>query len=101
MQAISPILAPKAELPTRAAGAARQSWLRGPLSPEVSPKDLHIWRVGLDVRWCWRFDEALSVDDRMRADRFRFESDRGAFCVARASLSLIVGGFFHARPGRF
>ena len=100
MQAISPTLAPKTERPVRAAGADRQSWQCGPVSPEISPNDLHIWRVSLDVRWSWSFDEALSLDDRMRADRFRFDSDRRRFCVARASLKLILGRYLKAKPGR-
>ena len=100
MQAISPTLAPKTERPVRAAGADRQSWQCGPVSPEISPNDLHIWRVSLDARWSWSFDEALSLDDRMRADRFRFDSDRRRFCVARASLKLILGRYLKAKPGR-
>ncbi len=87
------MLAPKTERPVRAAGADRQSWQRAPVSPEISPNGLHIWRVSLEVPWSWNFDEALSLDDRMRADRFRFESDRRRFCVARASLRLILGAF--------
>ena len=94
------MLAPKAQLPARAAGAERQSWQRGPVSPDLSLKDLHIWRVSLDAPWSWSFDEALSLDDRMRADRFRFESDRRRFCVARASLRLILARYLNAKPGR-
>src|SRR6266480_7359093 len=96
----SPSTQPTNALPTRAAGADRQSWQRGPVSPEISLNDVHIWRVGLDVPWSWSFDEALSLDDRMRADRFRFESDRRRFCVARASLRLILGRYLKAKPGR-
>ncbi len=94
------MLAPKTERPVRAAGADRQSWQRAPVSPEISPNGLHIWRVSLEVPWSWNFDEALSLDDRMRADRFRFESDRRRFCVARASLRLILGRYLKAKPGR-
>src|SRR2546427_11909048 len=100
MQAISPTLAPKSELPVRAAGADRKSWRPGPVSPEISLNELHIWRVSLDAPWSWAFDEALSLDDRTRADRFRFESDRRRFCVARASLRLILGRYLKAKPGR-
>src|SRR6266508_2666247 len=100
MQATTPVLAPKVELPVRAAGADRQSWQRGPVSPEISLNDLHIWRVSLDVPWSWNFDEALTLDDRARADRFRFESDRRRFCVARASLRLILARYLKSKPGR-
>src|SRR5438874_8863893 len=100
MQAITPMLAPKAELAARAAGADRQSWQRAPVSPEISPNGLHIWRVSLEVPWSWNFDEALSLDDRIRADRFKFESDRRRFCVARASLRLILSRYLKTKPGR-
>jgi len=58
----SPTLTTKAEPSARAAGADRQAWQRGPVSPEISLNDLHIWRVSLDAPWSWSFDEALSLD---------------------------------------
>ena len=82
------------------AGEARQTWMRGPSSPVIWPNEVHIWRARLDVDWSWTFDEALCLEDRARADRFRFESDRRRFCVARASLRLILGRYLKAKPGR-
>jgi hypothetical protein len=75
---------------TFVADSALQSWKRGPAAPVIWPNEVHVWRANLDVPWSWTFDEALSLDDRARADRFRFESDRRRFCVARASLRLIL-----------
>ena len=40
------------------------------------------------------------MDDRARADRFKFESDRRHFCVGRASLRLILGRYLQTKPGR-
>ena len=62
--------------------------------------EVHVWRASLDVPWSWRLDEALSLEDRARADRFRFESDRRRFCLARASLRLILGRYLNQKPGR-
>jgi len=80
--------------------SAQQTWIRGPSAPVIWPNEVHVWRARLDVPWSWTFDEALSLDDRARADRFRFESDRRKFCVGRASLRLILGRYLKAKPGR-
>lgn len=86
-----------------AAGAAlapEQTWRRGPAEPVIWPNEVHVWRARLDAQWSWTFDESLSLDDRARADRFRFESDRRRFCVARASLRLILGRYLRTKAGR-
>src|SRR5580765_887953 len=80
--------------------SAQQTWMRGPAAPVIWPNEVHVWRARLDAPWSWTFDEALSLDDRARADRFRFESDRRKFCVARASLRLILGRYLKTKPGR-
>ena len=72
------------------AASAQQTWKVGPIQPAIWQNEVHIWRARLDVPWSWTFDEALSLDDRTRADRFKFESDRRKFCAARASLRLIL-----------
>src|SRR3954469_7865183 len=78
----------------------QQTWMRGPESPVIWPNEVHVWRTRLDVPWSWTLDEALSLDDRTRADRFRFESDRRKFCVARASLRLILARYLKSKAGR-
>ena len=86
-----------------AAGAAvapAQVWKPGPTSPVIWPNEVHVWRAKLDVSWSWTFDEALTLEDRARADRFRFESDRRRFCVGRASLRLILGRYLKTKPSR-
>jgi 4'-phosphopantetheinyl transferase len=45
-------------------------------------------------------DEALTLDDRARADRYKFETDRRRFCVARSSLRTILGRYLKVKPGR-
>lgn len=85
---------------SRTTNLAQQTWMRGPAAPVIWPNEVHVWRARLDVDWSWTFDEALSLDDRARADRFRFESDRRRFCVARASLRLVLGRYLRAKPGR-
>jgi 4'-phosphopantetheinyl transferase len=40
------------------------------------------------------------LEDRTRADRFRFEADRRRFCVARASLRIILARYLKTKPNR-
>lgn len=82
------------------AAAPQQTWKPGPAAPVIWQNEVHVWRARLDVPWSWTFDEALSLDDRTRADRFKFESDRRRFCVARASLRLILSRYLQIKPGR-
>jgi len=80
--------------------SAQQAWKVGPVQPAIWQNEVHIWRAPLDVPWSWTFDEALSLDDRTRADRFKFEADRRKFCAARASLRLILSRYLGVKPGR-
>jgi 4'-phosphopantetheinyl transferase len=100
MNSLTPSLHQGAVQPLRAEGSAALAWKSGPETLVISPQEIHIWRASLDVPWSWRFDEALSLDDRVRADRFRFESDRRRFCVARASLRIILSRYLQTRPAR-
>lgn len=86
-----------------AAGAAvapAHAWKLGPDVPVIWPNEVHVWRAKLETPWSWAFDEALTLDDRARAHRFRFESDRRRFCVARASLRLILSRYLKTKPHR-
>jgi len=77
-----------------------QTWMAGPAAPVIWPNEVHVWRARLDIPWSWTFDEALSPEDRARADQFKFESDRRKFCVGRASLRLVLGRYLKTKPGR-
>ncbi len=57
---------------------------------------VHVWRVPLlggaaDVA-------LLSVDERERAGRLRFERDRGAYVASRVALRRILGGYLRTDP---
>lgn len=80
--------------------ALRPSWKCGPTSPVISQNEVHIWRASLEAPWSWTLDEALSIEDHARADRFRFESDRRRFATARASLRLILSRYLNKKPKR-
>ena len=82
------------------AAPGQQTWKTGPVQPAIWQNEVHIWRARLDVPWSWTFDAALSLEDRTRADRFKFESDRRKFCAARASLRLILSRYLGVKAGR-
>jgi 4'-phosphopantetheinyl transferase len=68
----------------------------------LSANDAHIWRSWLDQR-PWRvrqLAQTLSADERARADRFRFETDRMRFIVGRGTLRSILGRYLDTEPGR-
>jgi 4'-phosphopantetheinyl transferase len=99
MTEVTPLFAPtdrKAQLND----ASQQTWKAGPAKPIIWQNEIHVWRARLDVPWSWTFDEALCLEDRTRADRFKFESDRRKFCAARASLRLILSRYLDVKPGR-
>ena len=75
-----------------------QSWRRGLASPVLWQNEVHVWRVNLELPWSWTFDAALSLDDRDRAARFRFDADRHRFSLARATLRMILGRYLKAEP---
>ena len=83
---------------TGLAPAVGQTWKRGPEAPVLWPNEVHVWRARLDAPWSWTLDEALSLEDRERAARYKFESDRRRFCLARASLRLILGRYLKVKP---
>ncbi|HYX30787.1 MAG TPA: 4'-phosphopantetheinyl transferase superfamily protein [Pyrinomonadaceae bacterium] len=85
---------------TELAATAQQTWKAGPVKPAIWQNEVHVWRARLDVAWSWAFDEALCLEDRARADRFKFESDRRKFCAARASLRLILARYLQVKPSR-
>ena len=90
----------QADRTAQLADSTQQTWKAGPVKPAIWQNEIHVWRARLDVPWSWTFDEALSLDDRMRADRFKFEADRRRFCAARASLRLILSRYLQVKPGR-
>jgi 4'-phosphopantetheinyl transferase len=85
---------------TAAAPARVQTWRLGPKEPAIWQNEVHVWRTRLDIEWSWTLDEALTLEDHTRADRFRFETDRRRFCIARASLRIILARYLKTKPNR-
>ena len=71
------------------------SWPVTTDAPELAEGEAHAWAVPLVVddaayEKCWG---ALSVDERKRADGFRFQNVRRAFIVAHGGLRSVLGQY--------
>ena len=77
------------------------SWNAPPTQLLLSRKDVHIWLAVLDLpsKILQELKGSLSVDERMRAERFRFERDKSRFIAARGALRLILASYLSVEPG--
>ncbi len=77
-------------------------WVAPPPHLNLSKKDVHIWRAALDLpsSRVEELEEKLSFDERIRADRLRFERDRNRFIVRLGILREILSFYVGAYPER-
>ena len=78
----------------------RTCWSPPPAHLSLGIDDVHVWRAALDqpqliVR---SFYELLSIDERERAGRFYFQSDREHFVVAHGVLRSIICSYLLIGP---
>lgn len=75
-------------------------WRRPPDRLTLHPGEVHIWRAALEppAVVLARFRDTLSAEERERADRFYFESDRVRFIAAHGVLRGIVGRYCDVDP---
>ena len=61
---------------------------------------MHVWRATLDQprHRIESFVHTLAADERARAERFYFQSDREHFIVARGVLRAILGFYLNRAP---
>ncbi len=74
--------------------------VRGTLTA-LPADEVHVWRDSLirapgEVA---RLRGLLALEERRRADRFRFERHRSRYIVGRATLRLLLAGYLDADPG--
>ena len=72
------------------------------LSARPARGDVHVWCVslGLPEDRFSRFEQALSPDERARADRFRFAVHRQHFVAARGVLRCLLGHYAEMPPAQ-
>lgn len=69
--------------------------------PTLPPGEVHVWRAVVDLAdegAARREADALSVQERARAEQFRRREDRVRFVAARARLREMVGGYLGIVP---
>jgi 4'-phosphopantetheinyl transferase len=76
------------------------TWKTPTTQPVLAPNRVHVWRV--DQRNLWSQESALrqilSEDEKTRADRFVFVSDRSNFIAARWALRTLLGRYLNEEP---
>ena len=65
-----------------------------------APNEVHVWFADID-RASDADRQVLSLDERTRADRFRFERDRDRFTAARATLRRMLAFYLGDEPRRY
>lgn len=77
-------------------------WSDPPADPSVSPTDVDIWRVGLErnAASLSALRATLSEEERGRAERFVFPTDRDHFLAARGALRGILARYLRTDPAR-
>ncbi len=68
--------------------------------PELASGEIHVWRAFLsgDQTILRKLESTLAADEKARAARFMFESDRGGFIAARGILRDLLGRYIHCAP---
>jgi 4'-phosphopantetheinyl transferase len=80
---------------------ARMEWCIPPRELTLGKNEIHVWRAFLHAEEDahGQLEATLSADERARAARFRFDSDRKHFIAARGILRSLLGRYLHERPG--
>ena len=74
--------------------------LNGPHCLRMRPGEIHVWRQSTGVAdqelaFLW---DLLSVEERVRAERYKFEVSRRTFIVCRGMLRVLLGCYLEALP---
>jgi 4'-phosphopantetheinyl transferase len=62
--------------------------------------EVHVWRSALDLETSYllKLQQTLATDERARADRFKFRSDRERFMAGRGVLRTILSSYLDRKP---
>jgi 4'-phosphopantetheinyl transferase len=78
------------------------AWSPAPSCLPPIGSDVHVWRIDVAE---WRphvpiLRRLLAADERVRADRFRFEADAHRLIIGRGVLRMLIGELLHMLPER-
>ncbi len=77
-------------------------WISPTFPLEIDKSHVHIWRSNLEqseLRF-QKLSQTLSKQERVRAERYRFEEDKNHFIAGRGILRTILGYYLDVNPGR-
>lgn len=80
------------------AAFANTDWLKSTADFLIAGDQVHIWLASLDHPDPAEFETIISDDERVRANRFRFETDRRRFIIGRGILRNLLGGYLKREP---
>jgi len=68
--------------------------------PGLNRREIHVWLARLDLipRTRKNFLLTLSLDERARSERFRFDKDRNRYVIARGILRTLLGDYLDVAP---
>lgn len=75
-------------------------WKKSIENIELLPNQIHVWRAWLTIAPDWenQYFTTLNVDERARAERFRFPIHRSQFIVGRGILRQLLGKYLRQAP---
>ena len=77
-------------------------WLPASAKPPLPPDEVHCWRASLNCNdvILSKLEATLSSDEKSRAGRYVFDSDRKHFIVARGILRQLLGAYMNLPPAQ-
>ena len=71
-----------------------------PEVPDLEENQAHVWMFGTEIstEQLEEFRNLLSIDEKVRADRFKFESDRVRFVASHGWLRTMLGSYCGIHP---
>ena len=67
--------------------------------PPLTSKEIHIWKLHLPELTTWPgIQSLLSIDEIVRANKFRFTVDRTRYVKCRAALRFLLGAYVERDP---
>jgi 4'-phosphopantetheinyl transferase len=75
-------------------------WRAPPIDLRLSHGEVHVWRAALDVppAYLQSLERVLAAEEVYRAQRFRFERDRGCYVATRGTLRILLGRYLRTDP---
>jgi 4'-phosphopantetheinyl transferase len=97
---IQPSASATSEVTKVAIASTCQQWSVPSAVPILGSNEVHVWRAVLDesTQEIDSFLYTLSADERTRAERFYFQSDRERFITAHGVLRRILGAYLNRAP---